>query len=90
MMLQMWSVNFKCAMIAHPADGLQDATMVKCIPRAHRGKAALVPLEGKGTKVCECVGAVASLTRMHGFSSLYMYLGMPLSSDFGMGLRRFH
>lgn len=48
----MWSVEFKCAMIARNADGLKDATMVKCIPRPHRGKAALVPLEGKDTEVC--------------------------------------
>lgn len=57
---QMWSVNFKAAMTARNANGLEDAVLVKCIPRAHRGKAAMVPLEARNTPVCVWGGRVVN------------------------------
>jgi hypothetical protein len=48
----MWSVDFKSTVLSTKASSLKDATLVKCVPRPHRGKAALVALEGKDTDVC--------------------------------------
>eukprot|EP00124_Ichthyophonus_hoferi_P005598 Ihof_evm1s855 gene=Ihof_evmTU1s855 len=47
---QDWSVNFKAFLNCTSAKNLEEATIVKVVPRKHRGKADLVPLEGKGTK----------------------------------------